>query len=181
LKVMGDSVRRGTEIHFSADEEIFGNVIDFHYDVLSKRIRELSFLNNGVKIELIDERDGRSENFAFSGGVKGFVEYINRAKTVLHPTVFYATGESRVGDSGVMISLRSRHAVEQRLPGTGALLHQQHPAIRWRHPPDRSARGDDAGDQQVHRRTRNRQEGQGGNHRRRHARRTRLRAVGEDA
>jgi len=104
LKVIGDSVRRGTEIHFSADEEIFGNVIDFHYDVLSKRIRELSFLNNGVKIELIDERDGRTENFAFSGGVKGFVEYINRAKTVLHPNVFYATGESKVGDTGVMIS-----------------------------------------------------------------------------
>jgi DNA gyrase subunit B len=104
LKVIGDSLRRGTEIHFSADEEIFGHVIDFHYDVLSKRIRELSFLNNGVKIELIDERDGRSENFAFSGGVKGFVEYINRSKSVLHPNVFHATGESKVGDTGVLIS-----------------------------------------------------------------------------
>ncbi len=103
LKVVGETARRGTEVHFSADEEIFGHV-DFHYDVLSKRIRELSFLNNGVKIELIDERDGRTENFAFSGGVKGFVEYINRAKTVLHPNVFYATGESKVGDSGVIIT-----------------------------------------------------------------------------
>ncbi len=103
LKVLGDTVRRGTEVHFSADEEIFGHV-DFHYDVLSKRIRELSFLNNGVKIELIDERDGRHENFAFSGGVKGFVEYINRNKQVLHPNVFYATGESRVGENGVTIT-----------------------------------------------------------------------------
>jgi DNA gyrase subunit B len=103
LKVLGDTARRGTEVHFSADEEIFGH-IDFHYDVLSKRIRELSFLNNGVKIELIDERDGRHENFAFSGGVKGFVEYINRTKSVLHPNVFYATGESKVGDSGVVIT-----------------------------------------------------------------------------
>ena len=103
LKVLGDTARRGTEVHFSADEEIFGH-IDFHYDVLSKRIRELSFLNNGVKIELIDERDGRHENFAFSGGVKGFVEYINRTKSVLHPNVFYASGESRVGDTGVLIS-----------------------------------------------------------------------------
>jgi len=103
LKVLGDTARRGTEVHFSADEEIFG-LIDFHYDVLSKRIRELSFLNNGVKIELIDERDGRHENFAFSGGVKGFVEYINRTKSVLHPNVFYATGESKVGESGVIIT-----------------------------------------------------------------------------
>jgi len=103
LKVLGDTARRGTEVHFSADEEIFGH-IDFHYDVLSKRIRELSFLNNGVKIELIDERDGRHENFAFSGGVKGFVEYINRTKSVLHPNVFYATGESKVGESGVVIT-----------------------------------------------------------------------------
>ncbi|HNA81511.1 MAG TPA: DNA topoisomerase (ATP-hydrolyzing) subunit B [Thiobacillaceae bacterium] len=103
LKVLGDTARRGTEVHFSADEEIFGTV-DFHYDVLSKRIRELSFLNNGVKIELIDERDGRHENFAFSGGVKGFVEYINRNKSVLHPNVFYATGESKVGESGVVIT-----------------------------------------------------------------------------
>ncbi|MEW5788801.1 MAG: DNA topoisomerase (ATP-hydrolyzing) subunit B [Pseudomonadota bacterium] len=103
LKILGDTARRGTEVHFSADEEIFGH-IDFHYDVLSKRIRELSFLNNGVKIELIDERDGRTENFAFSGGVKGFVEYINRNKSVLHPNVFYATGESKVGESGVVIT-----------------------------------------------------------------------------
>ncbi len=92
LRVLGDTARRGTEVHFLADEEIFGHV-DYHYDVLSKRIRELSFLNNGVKIELLDERDGRQENFAFSGGVKGFVEYINRAKQVLHPNVFHAVGE----------------------------------------------------------------------------------------
>jgi len=103
LRVMGESNRRGTEVHFMADEEIFGHV-DFHYDVLSKRIRELSFLNNGVKIELIDERDGRHENFAFSGGVKGFVEYINRAKSVLHANVFHAAGESKVGETGVVIT-----------------------------------------------------------------------------
>ena len=97
LKVLGETNRRGTEVHFLADEEIFG-LVEFHYEILAKRIRELSFLNNGVKIELIDERDGRHENFAFSGGVKGFVEYINRSKSVLHSNVFNAAGESVIND-----------------------------------------------------------------------------------
>jgi len=100
LKVLGETTRSGTELHFRADEEIFGTV-DFHFEILAKRIRELSFLNNGVKIELVDERDGRHENFAFSGGVKGFVEYINRSKTVLHPNVVNAAGESVI--NGVTI------------------------------------------------------------------------------
>lgn len=92
MKVLGNTDKRGTEVHFLADEEIFTNV-EFHYEILSKRIRELSFLNNGVHIKLTDQRTGKEEDFAFSGGVKGFVEYINRAKTVLHPTIFYANAE----------------------------------------------------------------------------------------
>ena len=98
LRVLGDAKRSGTEVHFRADEDIFG-LVEYHYEILAKRIRELSFLNNGVKIELIDERDGRHDNFAFSGGVKGFVEYINRSKTVLHPNVFVASGESKAGEA----------------------------------------------------------------------------------
>jgi DNA gyrase subunit B len=97
LKVLGDSERRGTEVHFLADDEIFGN-IEYHYDILAKRLRELSFLNNGVKIKLVDQRNNKEEDFAFSGGVKGFVDYINRSKTVLHPNVFYSTGDSKAGD-----------------------------------------------------------------------------------
>ncbi|MHB1352316.1 MAG: DNA topoisomerase (ATP-hydrolyzing) subunit B [Thiobacillus sp.] len=92
MPIVGDAEGRGTEVHFLADEEIFGKV-EFHFDILAKRIRELSFLNNGVKIELIDHRDGKSENFAHSGGVKGFVEYMNRVKSVLHPKIFHAVGE----------------------------------------------------------------------------------------
>jgi DNA gyrase subunit B len=101
---MGDTEKRGTEVHFMADEEIFGN-IEFHYDILAKRLRELSFLNNGVKIKLVDQRNAKEEDFAFSGGVRGFVEYINRSKTILHPNVFCSTGSAKVGDSGVTIDV----------------------------------------------------------------------------
>ncbi|WP_404977554.1 DNA topoisomerase (ATP-hydrolyzing) subunit B [Aquincola sp. J276] len=94
MRVIGDTDKRGTEVHFLPDEEIFNN-IDFHYDVLAKRLRELSFLNNGVKIKLVDERNAKEDNFAFAGGVKGFVEFINQGKKVLHPNVFHAMGEKQ--------------------------------------------------------------------------------------
>jgi len=92
LKEVGLSIKKGTIVHFLAAKETFG-LIEFHFDILAKRLRELSFLNNGVKISLIDQRNGKEENFAFSGGIKGFVEYMNRNKSSLHPTVFYAIGE----------------------------------------------------------------------------------------
>jgi DNA gyrase subunit B len=103
IKVVGDTDKRGTEVHFWADEEIF-NHIEFHYEILAKRIRELSFLNNGVRIKLTDQRNGKEEIFAFEGGTRGFVEYINKSKTVLHPTIFQATGE-RMSDQGTNITV----------------------------------------------------------------------------
>ena len=102
ITVTGDTELSGTEVHFLADETIFGHV-EFHYEILVKRIRELSFLNNGVHIKLIDQRTGQEEDFAFSGGVKGFVEYINQTKNVLHPNIFYAEGV-RPSDLGGQIT-----------------------------------------------------------------------------
>ncbi|WP_179403015.1 DNA topoisomerase (ATP-hydrolyzing) subunit B [Burkholderia guangdongensis] len=92
MLVTGDTEQRGTEVHFMADPTIFGTV-EYHYDILAKRIRELSFLNNGVRIRLTDLRSGKEDDFAFVGGVKGFVEYINKTKTVLHPTIFHVNAE----------------------------------------------------------------------------------------
>ncbi|MDX3987270.1 MAG: DNA topoisomerase (ATP-hydrolyzing) subunit B [Achromobacter sp.] len=104
LAVTGTTDMRGTEVRFLADPVIFNN-IEYHYEILSKRLRELSFLNNGVKIRLVDQRQGKEENFAFSGGVKGFVEYINRAKTVLHPNVFSVSTESAAGGVSVGVEV----------------------------------------------------------------------------
>ncbi|CAG0933856.1 MAG: DNA topoisomerase (ATP-hydrolyzing) subunit B [Rhodocyclaceae bacterium] len=92
LKAAGAAEKRGTEVHFLASMAIFGN-IEYHFDILAKRLRELSFLNNGVKIRLVDQRSGKEENFAYSGGVKGFVEFINRTKTILHGSIFHAVGQ----------------------------------------------------------------------------------------
>jgi DNA gyrase subunit B len=103
IPVTGTTDKRGTEVHFSADEEIFGKV-EFHYEILVKRIRELSFLNNGVHIRVIDERSGKEDDFAFSGGVKGFVEYINKTKSVLHSNIFYAIGEKAAEVGGIITS-----------------------------------------------------------------------------
>lgn len=104
MHVLGDTDRRGTEVHFLPDTEIFKENNDFHYDILSKRLRELSFLNNGVRIRLHDERSGKADDFAGAGGVKGFVEYVNKGKQILHPNAFHAIGE-KVSDQGTTIGV----------------------------------------------------------------------------
>ncbi|MDH5573827.1 MAG: DNA gyrase subunit B, partial [Gammaproteobacteria bacterium] len=92
LKIIGETKKRGTELHFLPSKEVFG-LVEFHFDILAKRLRELSFLNNGVKVSLIDKRNGKEELFAFTGGVKGFVEYMNRSKNALHKNIFYTLVE----------------------------------------------------------------------------------------
>ena len=104
MKVTGQTEKRGTEVHFLPDTEIFKENHDFHYEILSKRLRELSFLNNGVRIRLKDERTGKEDDFSGAGGVKGFVEFINKGKQVLHPNCFHALGE-RQSDQGTGIGV----------------------------------------------------------------------------
>ena len=93
LKVVGPSSKRGTELRFLPNAEIFSDV-EFHYDILAKRLRELSFLNSGVKIELVDERgEGKRDLFEYEGGIKSFVEHLAALKTPLHQSVISASGE----------------------------------------------------------------------------------------
>jgi len=93
VKQLETSDRRGTTLRFKPAAEIFTDV-QFHYEILAKRLRELSFLNSGVKITLIDERgEGRQDIFQYEGGIRSFVEHLAQLKTPLHPNVISVTGE----------------------------------------------------------------------------------------
>ncbi len=104
MKVIGETERRGTEVHFLPDTDIFQQNSDFHYDVLAKRLRELSYLNNGVRIRLVDERSGKEDDFSGADGVRGFVNFINKGKSVLNPNIFHATGD-RESEQGTNIGV----------------------------------------------------------------------------
>ncbi|MHC6178274.1 DNA topoisomerase (ATP-hydrolyzing) subunit B [Clostridium sp. JNZ X4-2] len=92
LDIIGNSEESGTKIHFKPDSEIFDEV-EFDFDVLSQRLRELAFLNKGIKISLKDRRDDREEIFHYEGGIKSFVTYLNRNKQTIHKDPIYVEGK----------------------------------------------------------------------------------------
>ncbi len=103
LAITGESTERGTTVRFKPSPTIFTN-ITFEYDILAKRLRELSFLNSGVRIELIDEREAKSDVFQHEGGLQEFVKHLNRSRTAVHPSVFWF--RSQEGSIGVEIAMQ---------------------------------------------------------------------------
>jgi len=92
LEVIGKTKRRGTTIHFKPDKEIF-NSIDFSFDIICQRMRELAFLNTGLKITVHDDKTQKEKEFFYKGGIVSFVEYLNRNQDVVHPKPIYINGE----------------------------------------------------------------------------------------
>jgi len=92
LKVIGETAKKGTKVHFKPDPDIF-ETAEFDFETLSRRMRELAFLTRGVKIQIADERTGKSKEFLYEGGIKSFVQYLNKTKAVLHADPVYISGE----------------------------------------------------------------------------------------
>jgi DNA gyrase subunit B len=112
LVAVSDTDEKGTTLRFKPSSKIFTN-ISFNYDTLAKRLRELSFLNSGVRIELNDERDEKTEVFQHEGGLKAFVTHLNRSKTAVHPTVLWF--QTRDGNTQVEVAMQWNDSYQESM------------------------------------------------------------------
>ncbi|MCP5180016.1 MAG: DNA topoisomerase (ATP-hydrolyzing) subunit B [Pseudomonadales bacterium] len=113
LKEIGETTGRGTEVYFKPSANTFAN-IEFHYDVIAKRSRELAFLNSGVRIHLLDERDGREETFFYEGGLKAFVEFMNQNKNALNRVFHFSTNRETDG-IGVEVAMQWNDGFQEQV------------------------------------------------------------------
>ena len=112
MKVIGETEETGTKVHFLPDKEIF-SVTEYSYDTLKHRLRELSFLNKEITIHLMDERSGKNESFHFDGGIRSFVQHLNKKKEVLNPEPIYFNGTK--DDIVVEISLQYNDSYQENI------------------------------------------------------------------
>ena len=112
LKAIRDTDGTGTEIRFKPSTTVFSDT-HFHYDILAKRLRELSFLNSGIRIKLTNARDNKADVFEYKGGIQAFVQHLSRNKTPLHPTVINIA--SQKGDIGVEIALQWNDSYQESI------------------------------------------------------------------
>jgi DNA gyrase subunit B len=116
IKTIGKSKKSGTRVHFWPDSQVFGR-LEFHYETLAQRLRELAFLNRGVRIDLSDERANKTASFSYAGGIRSFVDHLNRNRTTLHkkPIHLEEVRSEESGDETVEVALQWNDGYQEQI------------------------------------------------------------------